>query len=258
MRRFEALLARADGVDPVLRARALRCLGGCTFISGDYEGAKRLQEESLALFRAAGDEEGAAIILHRLAIASITTGEPDTARGLLEQSLELFRKSGNRRGEAESIGTKGYLAEAEGRLEEALGFYEQSAAFAVEVGFSWWQRNMLLSAAEAELRLGRPEDGEQRAHKGLRAANEMSDRRGVVFALALLAWAAASHGDAARAGLLWGAIEAEEQRGPLGQWDLHRDEYSEHVLAAEGPEFERGRAAGRRLTRQRAVEDALG
>jgi predicted ATPase/class 3 adenylate cyclase len=257
VRRFGALLARAQDVDPVLRARALRCLGGCTFISGDYEGAQQLMEQSLELFRAAGDEEGEAVILHRLAIGSISMGKLEPGRELLEQSLELFRKSGNRRGEAESVGTKGYLAEAEGRLEEALDFYEQSQAFAVEVGFDWWHRNMLLSAAEIELKLGRVEAGERTAHQALVAAQGLDDRRGVVVALAQLAWVAADRGDVARAGLLWGAIEAEEQRAQQGQWDLYRDEYAQRVLAAEGPEFTRAREEGRRLSIERAVEKAL-
>jgi tetratricopeptide (TPR) repeat protein len=257
VRRFEALLAHADDVDPVLRARALRCQGGCTFISGDYEGAQRLMDQSLALFRAAGDEEGEAVILHRLAIGSISMGKPELARESLEQSLELFRKSGNARGEAESIGTKGYLAEVEGRLEEALDFYERSAAFAVEVGFDWWYRNMLLSAAEVELKLGRVEAGERTAHQALAAAQGLDDRRGVVVALAQLAWVAADRGDVARAGLFWGAIEAEEQRVPQGQWDLYRDEYSQRVLAVEGPEFTRAREEGRRLSLERAAEEAL-
>jgi len=217
VRRFEAFLARADDVPPLLRARALRCLAACRFVSSDYEGAQPLMEESLA----------------------------------------LFRKSGNRRGEAESIGTRGHLAEAEGRLEEALAFYEQSGALAVEVGFEWWVRNMHLSAAEIELRLGRVEEGERSARQALAAARALDDRRGTVLALAMLAWAAADRGDALRAGLIWGAIEAEEQRGPLGQWERHRDEYSEHVLAAEGPVFTRAREQGRRLSLERTAEKAL-
>jgi len=257
VRRFEAFLARADDVPPLLRARALRCLAACRFVSSDYEGAQPLMEESLALFRAADDEEGAAVILHRLAIGSLSLGRPELAREPLQESLALFRKSGNRRGEAESIGTRGHLAEAEGRLEEALAFYEQSGALAVEVGFEWWVRNMHLSAAEIELRLGRVEEGERSARQALAAARALDDRRGTVLALAMLAWAAADRGDALRAGLIWGAIEAEEQRGPLGQWERHRDEYSEHVLAAEGPVFTRAREQGRRLSLERTAEKAL-
>ncbi|HTS73411.1 MAG TPA: tetratricopeptide repeat protein [Gaiellaceae bacterium] len=257
VRRFEALLARADDVAPLLRARTLRCLGACRFISGDYERAQPLMEESLALFRAAGDEEGAAVILHRLAIGNLSMDRPELSREPLQESLELFVRSGNRRGEAESIGTSGYLAEAEGRLEEALDFFEQSRTLAVEVGFDWWVRNMLLAAAAIELKLGRVEEGERSARGSLAAARELGDRRGTVLALAMLAWAAADRGDALRAGLLWGAIEAEEQRGPLGQWERHRDEYSGHVLAAEGPEFTRAREEGRRLSLERAAEKAL-
>jgi len=65
MRRFETLLAAAGDVPPILRARALRCYGGSSHMSSKYEQAQRANEESLALFRAAGDAPGIAVMLHR-------------------------------------------------------------------------------------------------------------------------------------------------------------------------------------------------
>jgi len=59
------------------------------------------------------------------------------------------------------------------------------------------------------------------------------------------------------AGQIWGAIEAEERRAPLGQWDQHRGEYAEPLLARATPEFERGREQGRRLSLAAAIELAL-
>jgi hypothetical protein len=60
-----------------------------------------------------------------------------------------------------------------------------------------------------------------------------------------------------RAGRLWGAVEAEEVRGPLGQWELERDEYSTRVLANTGPDFETARGAGRVLALDEAIGYAL-
>ena len=60
-----------------------------------------------------------------------------------------------------------------------------------------------------------------------------------------------------RAGTLWGAIEMEETRGPVGQWEAEREEFATAVLEAAGPDFDRGRTAGRALTLDEVVEYAL-
>jgi hypothetical protein len=76
----------------------------------------------------------------------------------------------------------------------------------------------------------------------------LGDRLGLVFAAAGLASAAAACGDAVLAGRVWGAIESEEERGPIGQWPGHRDAYMALIRVADGPEFERARQEGTLLT----------
>jgi class 3 adenylate cyclase len=79
-----------------------------------------------------------------------------------------------------------------------------------------------------------------------------------VFGLALLAWTAAQHNDAERAGTLRGAIEAEEGRGRLGRWESdQRDDFANRLHVVAGPAFERGRNAGRSLSLDEAVAYAL-
>ncbi len=56
---------------------------------------------------------------------------------------------------------------------------------------------------------------------------------------------------------MWGAIEAEEALGPVGQWEDERAAYEAAVKAAEGPDFQTGRDHGRRLTLGEAVDYAL-
>jgi hypothetical protein len=95
-----------------------------------------------------------------------------------------------------------------------------------------------------------------RARRCLAAAHDIGDRQDSIYALALLAWSAAAVGDCLRAGRLWGAIEAEMERGPIGQWEAGREEYARHVLVA-APDFEQGRAGGRLLSLDEAVAEAL-
>ena len=56
---------------------------------------------------------------------------------------------------------------------------------------------------------------------------------------------------------LWGAIETEESRGPVGLWESKRDEFA-LTVATPSPEFEEGRSSGRLLSLDEAVTYALG
>ena len=61
---------------------------------------------------------------------------------------------------------------------------------------------------------------------------------------AIAAWAAAGRGDAERAGMLWGAIEAETGRVPSGSWESERPLYAARLERVVGPEFDQARTEG--------------
>jgi predicted ATPase/class 3 adenylate cyclase len=255
---FEALLARADEVAPDLHARALVGYGGVVFITGEFERGTHLYDQSLAEYRALGDERGAAHVLHRLANSALVDEDLDRARALTEESLELHRRFGSRKGEGLALGTLGDIEWRSGNdRARALELAEQSAAIAGDVGYLWWQAAMLYNLCEWSLELDRADDAERFARESLALAQRIADRMLTVYLLALLARIAAAEGDAERAGLLWGAIEAEEQRGTVGQWEAEREAYAAPVLAAAGREFERGRTIGRGLRLNEAVACAL-
>lgn len=255
-RRFEALLALSDELDPILRARALRCYSGSCHVAGNFDQSRQAIEESLALFRTAGDDQGVAVLLHRLAMSKLATGE-NGARELLEESLELFRRTGSSRGEGETIGALGYVERKEANLERALELFQASAAIVGPLGFTWWEQNMLGEIAETSLELGRVDDAEPPARQALAFAADMGDRQHTLYFLALLTWIAAEGGDLARAGRLWGAIEAEEEKGPVGHWEAERAQYAARVYAHDGPELDLALAEGRLLSFEAAIALAL-
>jgi hypothetical protein len=74
--------------------------------------------------------------------------------------------------------------------------------------------------------------------------------------MSLLATYANQRGDAARAGRLLGAIEAEMARAPLRAFESRRDEWWAAIGAPGDAEFERARNAGRTLTMEEAVRYA--
>jgi predicted ATPase len=255
-RRYEQLLERAQ-LPEGLRARALRCFAGSLFLAGEYERSHRANEESLALFRSLGDDEGVGVLLHRLGISTLSLGTPDEARRLLHESRRAFRHAGVERGESEVIGGLAYVARDEGDYETASELFSEAAELAAATGFTWWRVGMLSGLAECLLDLRRPDEAEPVVREHLTLARETSDRQSSLIGLVLFAWLAALRGDGSRAGLLWGAVEAEEQRAPVGQWEIERDDYAERVLGAGGEVLELSRRRGRGLSFDAAIEEAL-
>ena len=98
---------------------------------------------------------------------------------------------------------------------------------------------MLSALAEVLIELDRLDKAEPAARRGLELARVIGDRQSSVFGLVLLAYVAARRGDHARAHLLWGAVEAEADRAPIGHWETEREDYRIKVLLAEGEELER-------------------
>ena len=108
------------------------------------------------------------------------------------------------------------------------------------------------------IELNRLDKAEPAARRGLELARVIGDRQSSVFGLVLLAYIAARRGDHAHAHLLWGAVEAEADRAPIGQWEPEREDYRITVLLAEGEELERARQRGRGRSLDDAIEEALG
>jgi tetratricopeptide (TPR) repeat protein len=257
VRRLEALLDRAVDVDPILRARALRVLGSASVYAGDDERAERAFRQGLQLFVDAEDEEGATVMRFRIGTTRTRFGDFANAEMLLEESLQGFRRLGNRTGEGEALGNLGTLEFRSGNALRGRELIEQSIAIAREVGFEWWEAGKLLELGRYALEAGDVDEGDRRARDALRIFSRQRGRQNIVVALAALAWAAAARGDARRAGTLWGAIEADEARGPLGFWEQRRDEYAARLAPVFGPEFDRAREAGHTLSLEDAVEYGL-
>jgi predicted ATPase/class 3 adenylate cyclase len=254
---LELLLEHADGVDPLLRAHALRDYGGCVFLAGSFERGFELQEQALAEYRALGDERGAAEILGRLAVGSEAIPDRVDRRKLAEEALHENRRLGRQRGEAQALHALAKIEREAGDKEHAAGLMEQSLALARASGFVWWELGSVYVMCEWALESGDSAAAERLAREALELARQVGDRLYAVYLLAILARLDAESGRLERAGLLWGAIEAEEKRGPVGQWDAERDAYAGPVLAHGGREFDVGRAAGRALSLDDAIERAL-
>jgi predicted ATPase len=258
VRRLAAVLERGADVSPVLRARALRTFAESTWVSGDFEAGTHLIEQALAEFERLDDRRAVAVLLHRLSVGALMAKDLARARRLLEESLAMCKTWPNPKLEADAVGKLAWVEHGEGNVERALALFEESARLCEQVGFTWMQASAMLDIAELSYDLGRAEVAEARGREGLRLARELVDRSTSVYALGLLARFAAEDGDVERAGRLWGAVEAEVARGPIGLWQHEEARLTEAVLAHADERFEAARAAGRTLALDEAVAYALG
>jgi predicted ATPase/DNA-binding SARP family transcriptional activator/tetratricopeptide (TPR) repeat protein len=128
--RLEAALEIA-APDPGLRAARAKALHGAGALAsqqGDYPAARRFYEQSLALRRELGDQQGMAALLNNLGLLLGDEGNYLAARALHEESLALRRALHDRPGLASSLMNLGLVAHLQGDYPAAEGLYQESLA----------------------------------------------------------------------------------------------------------------------------------
>ena len=228
-------------VAPELRARALRVLGGTLYIVGRFEEGTEYHLRSLAEFRRLDDRFAVSHMLFRLAIEASRSGDNASGVGACRgepsrepRSITLGRGAGTQLAwhprPRRWTRRRGSRTSRPKRQARRAGGRTLVAGQRAIVGRRVRQR------AGPSRTIGRPRPD------GLAVAREIGDRQSMAYGLAVLAWVAAALGRSERAGWLWGAIEAEQERADLGQWKLERDTYEQRVFIAAGDAFERGRS----------------
>ena len=217
-------------------------------------------EESIALFRAAGDAFSEACALTVLSIACTAASPPDLDRaGVVQQRALELMAGRDPTFEALFRGALGSVELFRGRADRALEIFDAVREDAVRDGDLFLESLSLTNAGWARLALGeaRPALFSRHLELSLRLGNE----DGVGYALEGLAACAAVVGDADRAGLLLGAAETARTRTGLIEQRSYvtYGPFVEQVLASErAAEFEAARERGRAMSRRRALDLALG
>jgi tetratricopeptide (TPR) repeat protein len=253
---FDVLLEAAAMPDE-LRARGFRCRGGARYASGDFERGVADYERALEIFRRLGRRADEGHLLMRLAHEAQRVGDRQGAAELLQAGADVAGDAAYLPDRYVGGMLKAELAFRAGRHDEALGVLEISAELAGAAHDWWWQGDALLSIAEYALELGRVDDAGRPARDGLALARKIGSRQSMVYGVALLAREAAASGQPARAGRLWGGLEAEVERGVVGQWEAAHDAFRAQVATLAGPGFHTGVAEGRGLGFDQVLEEAV-
>jgi tetratricopeptide (TPR) repeat protein len=91
-------------------------------------------EQSLLLYREAGDRKGEGEVLHNLGVLYHFLGNTEQALSYYQQALSIHREVGNRKGEGEMLHNLGVLYRSLGNTEQALSYYQQALNITREVG----------------------------------------------------------------------------------------------------------------------------
>jgi predicted ATPase len=257
--RVDALLALAgDQVDRALYGHALRVRGATYDMTGATALAGPEYERALEVFRELGDEEEADHLLLRIAIDARYEGDLERAAQLASEVLERNRRrGGDRRDEVLALNNLAMVALARGDREEGVRLAHDAASVAEIIGFDWMRGVTLFATAERLIVAGDPDAAVDDFHAGLVSLASVQDQVNLPIAIAAGAALAAQRGDAVRAGTLWGALEAVAEREPKPTTEQAIAEYQPFVEPVRGEGFEQGRAHGRTLSLDQAVEYAL-
>lgn len=179
--------AREGTDDPVRRQRIYRLEGEIAHKRGEFDVARDRLEQSHAIARDRGDEEGRAKYLQRRGFLELEAGEFDAARTSLRESLDVFREVGDRHNEARSLRNLGNLALREGEFSEARDRYRESVRIFRAVDDRHSEAKSLANLGLVERREGNFGTAKEYLEESLDLLEEFGDRYGQAINLNNLA-----------------------------------------------------------------------
>jgi predicted ATPase/DNA-binding SARP family transcriptional activator/DNA-binding CsgD family transcriptional regulator len=202
--------AISQGGPPAPRAKVLNGAGWIVMFQGDFETAKTVLEESLALYRELNDEEGVASSLSFLGHVALLGHRDDIpVADLLEEALTLKPRLENRRTIANMLVTAGFAAGLiRGDLGEAAALFEEAQTLYGEMEDKWGIITCLVNLGLISVILENHTQAKALLREVMQLSGELDEKIGSVYSFFGLACVAAFEGHPARAARLWGVSEA--------------------------------------------------
>jgi len=193
---------------------------------GDHARAEDLAANTLAMYRQAGDQWGAATLLNDLGTYARTRRAYDRARASFEEALALRRKLGDRTGTIRTLMNLADTAHDQGNFREAAAHFEEALNLAQEIGNPDAIASTLVGLATQILLQGEHERAERMFADALALCRETGYKRRIALALHGMGLAALQRGDieAADARLTesLGVYRQSEHAPPVATLDLAR------------------------------------
>ncbi|MFC8823736.1 BTAD domain-containing putative transcriptional regulator [Streptomyces sp. NPDC057137] len=169
-----AQLERTD--DTQGRAIARRNLAVCARFLGDLTEAARYCEESLALFRQAGDNSGLSHALGLLAQIEIEQGDPERGVELSSQAIEVSYTAGSLRSRTQNLYRLAEALLGAGRASQAERICHDVVGLTRGQGDRLGEAHGLCALGEAQWRQNEPHKARATLLRALRLAEEVDDR----------------------------------------------------------------------------------
>jgi predicted ATPase len=218
--------------------------------------------EAAELFDRTNDPEAEALTRISLALSLLAGGKPDTERAeeVMQTSLRLFRESESVWGESMALVILGRVALLQNKLHKALKRFGKSLALTQGAGDAVGERIASYHLGWAQLLLGDVADARADFARSVTVSTSIGHVEGLAYGLEGMVAVAAQTGDAERAGRLAGAARALRERsglhnGPM--FTFHQAYLDQLVAAGKGEQLDAAIAAGRELTVEQAVSEAL-
>jgi predicted ATPase len=205
--RLERLLAR-DERPTSARARALDAAGLMARHSSDVPATRRRAEESLALYRAFGDERGIAASTMLLGLAFADAGDYAEAARICESCVGLFEELGDDKRALFASRILGWTYEELGESDRARRLYETSLDRARALGEKQMEGQLLAAVSYAARADSRFDDAITALEDVLRIDRDQGSLLQTSFDVCRFALVLTDVGDAERAATLLGAAEA--------------------------------------------------
>jgi non-specific serine/threonine protein kinase len=188
------------------RARALWVNGYVATLQGDLAASVRMLEECRDYARAAGDESALAYAVHRLACTHLVGDDLDLADRLFEEARARYRSLGTVNSHTMLAGIElAISATFQHDFATAERLCLEAKAVGEEHGEQWAQAYAIYVLALCAWVRGDLDRADTLGRDCLRIKRTFHDLLGIVLAMEVLAWIAASQGSAERAATLLGA-----------------------------------------------------
>ncbi|MFJ4583527.1 AfsR/SARP family transcriptional regulator [Streptomyces echinatus] len=171
-----ALTQLERGDDTQGRAIVRRNLAVCARFFGDLGGAARYCEESLVLFRRAGDNSGLSHALGLLAQIEIEQGNPERGVELSNQAIEVSYEAGSLRSRTQNLYRLAEALLVAGRSAQAERICHDVVGLTRGQGDRLGEAHGLCALGEAQWRQNEPHKARASLRRALRLAEEVGDR----------------------------------------------------------------------------------
>ncbi|MGH2558573.1 MAG: LuxR C-terminal-related transcriptional regulator, partial [Thermomicrobiales bacterium] len=259
---YDRLLASAEAVSPLVRARAMLASAFYACVQGDGERGVYLSREAIAIADAANNPRIRARGLFTLSFADGARGNHDDAATHAETALALFRELGDDAWIPFALNRLGIETFERGHWQAAAGHYQEALDRWRRLGNIWGVGTALLNLAIYARAHGDDERATELFRESLTHGWEQGDRDpwGVVEILHGLAAIAVTHEQAEVAVHLFAAADALREGIGLSLQPYISAQYDRATALAKQQLGEDGfRAAwtaGRNLSLEQAVADA--